>query len=530
LTAAIAIALAGAPRDAVCAADNPPPSAEASSARTLDVNEYRVEGANHLSQSEVESAIYPFLGPGRSLEDIERARVALETAYTDKGYQAVTVAIPPQKVRDGVVTLKVTEGTVARLRVRGSRWFSLSEIKKEAPSMAEGTVPNFNDIARDIVALNQIPDRRVTPALRAGVAPGTMDVDLNVQDSLPLHGLLEVNNRYSANTTHTRLTGTLHYDNLWQEGHALSFSFQVAPKRLKDAKVFSGSYTARLPSAPWLSFMLTGVAQDSDISTLGGIAVAGRGWIVGGRALITLPSSANFFHTVSTGVDFKRFLEKISLSDNALTSPITYWPLTVQYGANWQGESSLTQLSATLTLNLRGLGSTPEQFDAKRYNAQGSFIHYRAEVSRSDKLPLGMELLEKAHGQYSRDPLLGSEQFVGGGADSVRGYTESQAAGDFGAVGSLELRSPSLSRWLDKGGRVLNEGRLLAFAEGGWMRVQDSLPEQQSIFRLWSVGGGARAKLFDHLSGSLDVAVPLRSEGTTVRRKPRFHFRLSTEF
>jgi hemolysin activation/secretion protein len=58
-------------------------------------------------------------------------------------------------------------------------------------------VPNFNQVEREIVALNQWLDRRVTPTLRGGVEPGTVDVDLKVKDILPLHGSVELNNRYS---------------------------------------------------------------------------------------------------------------------------------------------------------------------------------------------------------------------------------------------------------------------------------------------------------------------------------------------
>ncbi|MBK0795175.1 ShlB/FhaC/HecB family hemolysin secretion/activation protein, partial [Escherichia coli O25b:H4-ST131] len=76
--------------------------------------------------------------------------------------------------------------------VKNSRYFDLDRIKDSAPSLKEGTVPNFTDVTKDIVSLNQWPDRRVTPALRAGVAPGTVDVDLNVEDKAPIHASLEV--------------------------------------------------------------------------------------------------------------------------------------------------------------------------------------------------------------------------------------------------------------------------------------------------------------------------------------------------
>ena len=508
-------------------AAEPPPETAKPRARTLDVNEYRVVGARHLSEAELEVALNPFLGPGRTLEDVEKARAALEKAYSDKGYQSVAVAIPQQTVRDGVVTLSVTEGAVGRLRVKGARWFLPSDVKKQAPSVAEGTVPNFNDIVRDIVALNQLPDRRVTPALRAGVRPGTVDVDLVVQDTLPLHGSLEVNNRYSGDTTRTRLNGSLRYDNLWQLGHSLSFSFQLAPKRLNDGKVFSGSYVARFERVPWLSFALNGLLQDSDISTLGSIAVRGRGRVFGARANFTLPGTTGFFHTASAGIDYKRFEEGISLGSDTLATPITYWPVTAQYGATWPRESSQTQLSTSAVFNLRGLSSGTEEFDAKRFKASGGFLYFRGEVSRTEDFR-GVQLFAKLNGQYSPDPLVGSEQLTAGGSESVRGYVESQGAGDYGGLVSLELRSPSLAKWFGK--RTLNEWRLHGFVEGGWVGIRESLPDQKSWYRLWSTGGGTTVRLLGHLNGSLDIGVPLRAEGGTRAYRPRVHFRLWSEF
>src|SRR6202000_2137834 len=97
-----------------------------------------------------------------------------------------------------------------------SHYFDQEKIKQQAPSLKEGSLPNFKDVTKDIVSLNRWPDRRVTPALRAGVTPGTVDVDLNVEDTLPLHGSIELNNRQSPSTTALRSSISMRYDNLWQ--------------------------------------------------------------------------------------------------------------------------------------------------------------------------------------------------------------------------------------------------------------------------------------------------------------------------
>jgi hemolysin activation/secretion protein len=159
----------------------------------------------------------------------------LEKAYQSKGYQTVTVSIPEQNAQNGIVVLKVAEAKVGRLRVKGSRYSDLDKIKEKAPSVAEGKLPNLNEVTKDIVALNQLADRKVTPALRAGIAPGTVDVDLNVEDKLPLHASVELNNRQSPNTKPLRRG---HYDNVWQRRDSVSFSYQVAPEHPEDATVY----------------------------------------------------------------------------------------------------------------------------------------------------------------------------------------------------------------------------------------------------------------------------------------------------
>ncbi len=167
----------------------------------------------------------------------------------------------------------------------------------------------------------------VGPASDAGVAcrrdAGTVDVDLNVEDKLPLHASVEVNNRQSPNTTSLRTTGTVHYDNLWQMGNSLSFTYQTAPQRRQDAEAFSGSYLARLPNVDWLSFLVYGVTSKSDVATIGGTNVIGPGQIVGARAVMLLPTRENFVHTLSVGLDFKHFDQTVKLGSDAFNTPIT---------------------------------------------------------------------------------------------------------------------------------------------------------------------------------------------------------------
>jgi hemolysin activation/secretion protein len=76
--------------------------------------EYIVRGNTVLDARSIERAVSPFLGPGRSLKDIEAARDALLEAYQAKGYQSVYVDLPEQQVTQGLVFLQVSETRVGR--------------------------------------------------------------------------------------------------------------------------------------------------------------------------------------------------------------------------------------------------------------------------------------------------------------------------------------------------------------------------------------------------------------------------------
>jgi hemolysin activation/secretion protein len=499
----------------------------AQKAEGLYIKEYRVEGAHHLPQAEVERAVYPYLGPGRSVADIEQARAALEKAYKARGFQTVTVQIPQQEGRGGVVVLQVSEMTVGRLRVKGAHYFLPSEIKRESPSLKEGAFLDFNAVTADIVALNQHPDCRITPSLRPGLEPNTVDVDLDVKDSLPLHGSLELNNRYSADTTPLRINGSVNYNNLWQLGHSVGASFQIAPEDVGEVKVFSGYYTARFAELPCLSLTLQGTKQDSNVSTLGGSAVAGRGEFFGPHAIITLPNGKDFYHSVNFGIDYKHFDQNILMAGTESVTPISYYPISVAYSATWMKPGAVTEFNGGLNLHLRGMGSGPDQFDANRYDAEGNYIYYRSDLSHTRDLPGGMQLFGKVQGQISDQPLINSEQFSVGGLTTVRGYPESAALGDNALCGTLELRSPSFGTFL---GKQVDEWRCYVFVDGGWLDLRQPLPEQDSDFKLASYGVGSRVRFRQHFNGSFDLGVPLIGQGSVDIHDLLLTFRLWADF
>lgn len=493
---------------------------------SFDVFEYRVEGATLLPVVVVEQAVYPHLGEKKNLSDVEQARAALEKAYHGAGYLTVLVSIPQQKVDGGVVKLAVTEAPVDRLRVVESRYFSLGEIRAAAPELAEGKVPNFPQMQKELAALNRSGDRRITPVLRPGKTPGTVEVDLKVQDQLPLHGNVELNDRYSQDTTRTRLTASLRWDNLWQKQHGLGITLQTAPETPDESRVFSASYTWPLASGNYLA--LYGVKSDSDVAAVGTLNVVGNGVIFGARYIVPLRSRGEgFFHTATLGVDYKDFNQSVALIGGGdFNTPISYLPFTLGWDGTWLGEGRSAKAGVAFNFHLRGLVADEQEFADKRYKGRPNYAYLRGTASHGESWASGWGAEVRGSWQIAAQPLISNEQFAIGGVDTVRGYLESAALGDNGLAFSLEATTPNFGKRL---AGALDDVHLLAFVDGGYVHVRQPITADDR-FTLAGAGLGMRLKGWRGVSAGLDWAVALKALGETERGDSRSHVRLGYEW
>lgn len=512
------------PSEAVDA--TPAPSGE----RRVDILNYRINGNTVLPRTSVERAVMPFLGPQRPIADVEAARAALEKAYRDAGFETVGVEIPEQDVRAGIVHLSVTELKVGRLRVENARYYSPDDIREKLPSLAEGQVPNYRTVSAEIAAANKSGERLIVPSLRAGDTPDTVDVDLRVEDKHPIHGSLELNDRFSSRTDRLRLSGSLRHANMFQRGHTLSIQGQMTPTDPGQSWSLSGSYVAPIGSK---GFSLLGYAvkSNSDVSAVNGVGVLGTGEIYGVRGLYSFMTGTGanaVIHQLTAGIDYKVFKESLILGADNTRTPIDYFPFTAQYTQVRRNDTYDLDLTIGATGGIRSLSATNEEFGLKRYNASASWLAVRGEVGFAYKFPGDWRLGARASGQLASGALISNEQFAAGGLESVRGYYESQDLGDDGVSVQAQFDTPSLLK-----GGPLTSLSLFAFADGARLRIRTPLEGQQANTSLVSVGGGINLRALDRISLSALLAVPLRETGsikTDIADTARIQVRAWTEF
>ncbi len=527
----------------------------------FDVLEFEVEGNTRLAERTVELSLRPFMGPGRVLADVEAARAALEQAFQKAGFLTVLVDLPEQRVDAGVLRLVVLEGRIDRLRVTGSRYFSQGYIRDRVPELAEGQVPNFNLVQQQLAQLSRGPDRQLQPVLRPGALPGTVEVELKVTDQLPLSGSVEINNRHAADTEPLRLAANLRWANLFQRDHALALNVITAPQAPSQSKVLVASYAAPhdtgLASSP-ASWLGTFIWSDSTLEPLGAATVIGRGVTMGLRYSQTWFGTAGS-HTVALGGDFKDLRERITAGGDALSTPLRYLPFQAAYSGIWLASGSQTTLAVTLSFGFAGLLARDipcpgnigpvDQFACRRLGADGNFAALRGEL-RHEREMLGGSLILRGTGQWAQQPLMAGEQLSLGGASTVRGYYEGEAAGDMGLQASAEWRSANLipvaqghsghrDNGDNSGGGRLSDARLLGFVDAGQVRTLQPLPGQAARIPLLGAGFGLRVRgglpgpgslTGTAWSAELEVAWPQKSARGNPDRDPRLHGRLGLNF
>lgn len=499
----------------------------------FDVMEFEVSGNSVLDAAQIQTTLTPFTGYDKGVADVEAARAALEKAYRDGGYSTVVVEVPAQDVRSGIVQLSVVEGKVDQVRVRGARYVLPSEVKSALPGLSEGAVPNVPQLQRQLSDANSRTTRTITPEFRAGQAPGTVDVDLVVEDKRPWGGSLELNDQYNRSTERWRVNASVHYDNLWQRGHSANLFYQTTPEDPDQIQVVSGSYYAPLGYGR-TSILAYAVNSNTDVATIGGLAVLGKGFTGGARVIRTLGGSPKgMVQSLLFGVDYKDYEDTIGVRDPAtgdllsFVTPVTYLPFTAQYRLLGGDRKSNFEFSLGATFAFDGLVGDQDQFGGhpddpllpgdqstpgKRAEAEASFIVVSGSASYARQLPRGFAAKGVFDWQVAPAPLISNEQFVLGGVSSIRGYREAEVLGDSGFRLSLELGHKLSMAWAGKAVDDMVDWRVSAFAEGGGAFLKRALPDEKKEIWLASVGMSTTFEIARAAYGQFDFAYQFQDD------------------
>ena len=506
------------------AAPQSPPAAP-----RFDIQRFLVEGNSILSQQELDRILTPFSGKSRDFGDIQRALEALQDVYTGRGYNAVRVSVPEQDIRSGQVRLRVVEARIRRVRVQGNRFFDEKNVRAGLPSLKEGTSPNTRAIGKDAQLVNENPAKQVSVSLQAADDPGQVDATVRVTDEKPSRISVFADNTGTPKTGNWRTGAGYQNANLFNSDDVFNAQVITSPGHASDVKVFGAGY--RVPVYKWSGIVdaLAGYSSVNSGTVQDVFSVSGKGTVFGLRYTQLLGRIDSYEHRVAFGLDYRAYKNSVTLvgTTESLVPDITVHPASLTYSGRFSQAGRDLSFNLSYSHNIPG-GSKGDQaaFDepGQRSGASASYSIWRAGVSFSQLLPSDFILRAVANAQRTNDLLIPGEQFGMGGADSVRGYYEREAASDVGRRFSLEGYGP------DFGSRIGGNWRARALVFADTARGHDNAPERGPENKLGSYGIGVRANQGKSFAFRLDVARATKDAGTRMNGDYRAHAAVAYSF
>ena len=500
--------------------------AQAQSAAPLfEIKRFEVSGNTLLEPDQIDTALRPFSGPGKSFADIEAARQALLIAYQQAGFGAVQVVVPEQQVSAGVVKLNILAAKIKAVQVRGNKFFSNDNIRRSLPRLREGESPNTRDVAQDLRVANESPAKQVTVFFKTGEQAGEVDATAQVSDDNPLKVFISLDNTGSNETGHQRLGFGFQYANLWDKDHVITLRYTTSPGHLSEVSIFGLGYHLPLYGKR-SSLDVYGGYSDVDSGTVAELFnVSGRGTVAGVRLNYYFDKAGDFEHRLALSQDYRAFESNVNFFGAQIGSDVTVRPFSLSYNGQLRLENSgLVGFFIGASQNISG-GNNGDQaaFTRARLGADANYSIYRYGANLNYPFVNGWEVQALVDGQYTRDALVPGEQYGLGGLNSVRGFREREISNDYGYRASVELYSPNFADALKLGNSRL---RALLFYDMGYVKRNKALPSEIDATGIASIGAGLRYSWSKHFNARFDYAYVVDGASSQADGEQRAHFSL----
>jgi len=472
------------------------------------VRGFRVSGNSVLPESELQAALAPFVGRRLSAEDLIAARDAVTRLYVDHGYATSGAFLPDQRVRDGIVELRVEEGRLEDVHVTGASHLRASYLRARVLDGASG--PLQVQQLRDLLERLQegpLVDR-VNAVLEPGARPGSSRLELAVHE--PVQGTFTAtadNAQPPAIGSESGELRTTRYNLLGiGDGLELATGLSRGLRRYEGRFWFplgAGETEAELRYLESRADVVEDPFDPLDITSRWRVLSAGlrHPFHPSEDSVLWLGIQGDLIRT-RTYLDDRRFGFAPGSEDGETSIS------ALRATQEWlrRDQNDVLAARSTFSVGLDVLGAS----DAGPGLPDGTFFAWLGQAQwahRVEGLLGGSQLVARADVQLTPNSLLAPERFPLGGAHSVRGYRELELVRDNAAVGSLELRVPLL-RAHDGGDRL----QLAPFLDAGYGWDREDTPGPRTLA---SVGLGLRLRLAQNGLASLYWGIPLRHVSDT---------------
>jgi hemolysin activation/secretion protein len=407
---------------------------------------------------------------GYTISQLQAIADEVSLYYRERGLFIAQAIVPAQEVRDGVVTLRVLEGTLGEVRVENNVKYKAKVI--EGPfRRLRGNPVTQDGIESALSDVQDFPGLTVFGTLTQGEELGNTDLIVRVQQEDRFSFTPSVDNYGSEFTGEYRAMLDFKFNNLF------GVADRVNGYILQTFEPDNGTYGGLNLNLPFgrNAIGFGGSVNSFDIGGLEGLTALGVESEVERLDLYwdrTFANSRYFGATARLNLATKRATteipgfessEKIIISEDKLAVA----SLTFDFLKASRKGRGITVGSFVADVGMPDmLGSMDGSGDGissrtggDNERAGGSFEKYSFKFQHLRRLSENISMLFRADAQYTNDILVALEQYSIGGPQNVRAYPVAEALVDSGASGTVEFifRAPGFADKATKGNRTWGE-------------------------------------------------------------------------
>ena len=449
-----------------------------------------------------------------SLKELNEVTSAIQKYYNRKGYPLVYVYIPEQTLDDGNINIKIVEGKLEGIYVKGNRYYKSSYIKSYLQPYQDEVIKT-DDILRGMFLINDNMNVKAESVFLRGQAPGKVDILINETDSFPIHVYLDYNNYGSLFTAKNRTGARIDIGNVITNGAVLSLTGVMGYP-------FNGLNFAnivyKVPVTPYkttlnFSYLASAFKVRSDFSSLD---IKGHSNILSFQLYRPLVRNRRMSLNGFFDFDVKQ-INNFTLSQKTSTDKLRIVELGMnfEYIDTLKGRSNISSSIHQGIPNLFG-GLRATDPNCSRDGGGGNFFILNLSLARIQSVIADSFITANFSLQLSPYKLPLPEQMYIGGPDSVRGFSQAAALGDSGYSLRLQIQSPCFIAEKMKipfSNKTVKEAlQLVAFLDQGQVILNDTVPGRNLKTQLTGTGIGLRFYGPRNVDASFDCGFPITGQ------------------
>lgn len=414
---------------------------------SVRVERLRVLGAAAFSEDDLAALVADFVGRGVSVRQLQIAAARITAHYRRAGYTLARAYLPQQKMQDGVVTIEVLEGKLEGVKIDNASRLSNEAVESRLSSVKAGDVFNKSSSERALLLLSDTPGAGVVDSRFApGSQRGESVLVTRLEGAPVIVGRIEADNHGGLYTGRNRLGVSADLNSVLGLGER--FSGKVLAS---DAELYNARLAAQVPVG--YDGLTLGAAVSHNTYALGNtfraLDAVGRSSTAELNLRYPWVRSVDFNVYAQVGYEYRKLKDDVRSTATVTEKHANVGTLSAFGDArDGLGGGGLTQASLMWSQGQLAFDSPgAEAIDAQGAKTAGSYSKLYLTAERQQRLPADFMLNLSLRGQWTDGNLDSSEKFSLGGPYGVRAFASSEALGDKGWLGSVELRyafSPSI--------------------------------------------------------------------------------------